>query len=135
MINRYKQLNGIALAYLGDAVYELYIREYLISKGYSKPSYLQHLSTHFVSAKAQAYLISEMNKNNLLNEEEKFYFKKGRNSKSYTKAKNTDVMTYRISTGFEAILGYLKLANKNKRLSYLISWCIKCIVKKDGCID
>ena len=53
----YRQLNGIALAYLGDAAYEVYIRQHLLTKGISKPTKLQHIATHYVSAKAQAALI------------------------------------------------------------------------------
>ena len=110
----YRQLNGIALAYLGDAAYEVYIRQHLLTKGISKPTKLQHIATHYVSAKAQ-----------LLSDEEWSYFKRGRNANSHTHAKNTSVMTYRISTGFEAVMGYLKLAGKEERLAELAQWCIK----------
>lgn len=103
-----KQLNGIALAYLGDAVYEVYVREHLLDRGLVRPSQLQKAAKSFVSAKAQAALIGEMETQNLLSEEEWDYFKRGRNAKSYTHAKHTDVVTYRISTGFEALFGYLK---------------------------
>ena len=61
----YRQLNGIALAYLGDAVYEVFIRQHLLSTGLSKPTKLQHIATHYVSAKAQAALIDLMKEDNL----------------------------------------------------------------------
>lgn len=121
----YRQLNGIALAYLGDAAYEVYIRQHLLTKGISKPTKLQHIATHYVSAKAQAALIALMKEDELLSDEEWSYFKRGRNANSHTHAKNTSVMTYRISTGFEAVMGYLKLAGKEKRLAELAQWCIK----------
>ncbi|KEQ21133.1 Mini-ribonuclease 3 [Limosilactobacillus reuteri] len=121
----YRQLNGIALAYLGDAAYEVYIRQHLLTKGISKPTKLQHIATHYVSAKAQAALIDLMKKNELLSDEEWSYFKRGRNANSHTHAKNTSVMTYRISTGFEAVMGYLKLAGKEERLAELAQWCIE----------
>ncbi|KEK15285.1 Mini-ribonuclease 3 [Limosilactobacillus reuteri] len=121
----YRQLNGIALAYLGDAAYEVYIRQHLLNKGISKPTKLQHIATHYVSAKAQAALIDLMKKDELLSDEEWSYFKRGRNANSHTHAKNTSVMTYRISTGFEAVMGYLKLAGKEERLAELAQWCIE----------
>lgn len=121
----YRQLNGIALAYLGDAAYEVYIRQHLLTKGISKPTKLQHIATHYVSAKAQAALIDLMKEDKLLSDEEWSYFKRGRNANSHTHAKNTSVMTYRISTGFEAVMGYLKLAGKEERLAELVQWCIK----------
>lgn len=121
----YRQLNGIALAYLGDAAYEVYIRQHLLTKGISKPTKLQHIATHYVSAKAQAALIELMKEDELLSDEEWSYFKRGRNANSHTHAKNTSVMTYRISTGFEAVMGYLKLAGKEERLAELAQWCIE----------
>lgn len=121
----YRQLNGIALAYLGDAAYEVYIRQHLLTKGISKPTKLQHIATHYVSAKAQAFLIDLMKEDELLSDEEWSYFKRGRNANSHTHAKNTSVMTYRISTGFEAVMGYLKLAGKEERLAELAQWCIE----------
>ena len=121
----YRQLNGIALAYLGDAAYEVYIRQHLLTKGISKPTKLQHIATHYVSAKAQAALIDLMKEDELLSDEEWSYFERGRNANSHTHAKNTSVMTYRISTGFEAVMGYLKLAGKEERLAELAQWCIE----------
>ena len=121
----YRQLNGISLAYLGDAAYEVYIRQHLLTKGISKPTKLQHIATHYVSAKAQAALIDLMKEDELLSDEEWSYFKRGRNANSHTHAKNTSVMTYRISTGFEAVMGYLKLAGKEERLAELAQWCIE----------
>ena len=121
----YRQLNGIALAYLGDAAYEVYIRQHLLTKGISKPTKLQQIATHYVSAKAQAALINLMKEDELLSDEEWSYFKRGRNANSHTHAKNTSVMTYRISTGFEAVMGYLKLAGKEERLAELAQWCIE----------
>lgn len=121
----YQQLNGIALAYLGDAVYEVFIRQHLLSKGLSKPTKLQRLATHYVSAKAQAALIELMKQADLLTAEEWAYFKRGRNANSHTHAKHTSVLTYRISTGFEALMGYLQLSGQQDRLAELAKWCIE----------
>lgn len=123
----YQQINGIALAYIGDAVWEVFVREHLLELGLTKPNKLQHTATHYVSAKAQAFLIAEMEQANLLTEEEWTFFKKGRNSKSHTSAKNTAVMTYRISTGFEALFGYLYTSEQDERLQKIAHWCIQTV--------
>jgi ribonuclease III family protein len=120
----YKQLNGIALAYLGDAAYEVYVRKHLLNLGITKPNRLQKTARKYVSAKAQAALIDLMNEDDVLTDEEKSVFKRGRNAKSYTHAKNTSVLTYRYSTGFEAIMGYLLLSGQKKRLEKISNWCI-----------
>ncbi|PTV35453.1 Mini-ribonuclease 3 [Limosilactobacillus fermentum] len=121
----YQQLNGIALAYLGDAVYEVFIRQHLLALGMSKPNRLQKKATNYVSAKAQAALILKMQEEDYLTEEEWAYYKRGRNANSYTHAKNTSVLTYRQSTGFEALFGYLQLAGQQERVAKLAAWCIK----------
>ena len=101
-------INGIALAFEGDAVYSLYIRRHLIFQGQTKPNQLHRLATRYVSAKAQASLIEKMLEQELLTEKELDIYKRGRNANSHTKAKNTDVITYKMSTGFEAVMGYSK---------------------------
>ncbi|HJF54066.1 MAG TPA: Mini-ribonuclease 3 [Limosilactobacillus coleohominis] len=121
----YRQLNGIALAYLGDAVYEVTVREHLLNLGMTKPNRLQKKATAYVSAKAQAGLIKLMEDQSLLTDEEWEFFKRGRNANSYTHAKHTSVLTYRISTGFEALMGYLQLSGQTERLAELCRWCIK----------
>ncbi len=127
----YRQLNGLALAYVGDAIYEVYIRDYLVAQGQTRPNQLHRMATHFVSAKAQAFLVQEMLAAELLTEEEEIFYRRGRNSKSHTSAKNADVTTYRISTGFEALLGYLHLTEQKERLEELIQWCIKKVNEKE----
>lgn len=119
------QLNGIALAYMGDSAYEVYVRAHLLEKGLTKPTRLQQVATHYVSAKAQAALIELMMAEDFLTEAEINIFKRGRNAKSYTKAKNTSVTTYRTSTGFEAVFGYLYLTQQQARVAELAQWCIQ----------
>lgn len=123
-------INGIALAYVGDAVYEVQIRDYLINKGLTKPNLLHQTATRFVSAKAQAYLIEELKQNNILSEAELTIFKRGRNAKSHSSAKNTDPAIYKISTGFEAIIGFLHLDNQQERVDEIIQFCIQTIENK-----
>lgn len=127
---RYDLLNGLALAYVGDAIYEVYIRTHLVEKGYTRPNQLHKTATHFVSAKAQAFLVNEMNEVSLLSEEEQGIYHRGRNAKSHTIAKNADVATYRMSTGFEAVFGYLHLLGRSDRLEELVDWCICRVEEK-----
>ena len=120
-------INGIALAFEGDAVYSMYIRRHLIFQGLTKPNQLHREATKFVSAKAQANLISLMLEEGILTEKEEDIYKRGRNANSHTKAKNTDIVTYRMSTGFEAVMGYLHMTEDIERLEELIDWCIRKI--------
>ena len=120
-------INGIALAFEGDAVYSMYIRRHLILKGMTKPNKLHQEATKYVSAKAQANLISLMIEEGILTEKEEDIYKRGRNANSHTKAKNTDIVTYRMSTGFEAVMGYLHMTEAIERLEELIDWCIRKI--------
>ena len=116
-------INGIALAFEGDAIYSTYIRKHLIFQGMTKPNQLHRKATMYVSAKAQAMLINMMLEAQLLTE------KRGRNTNSHTKAKNADVVTYRMSTGFEAVMGYLHMTEQIDRLEELIDWCIQAVEK------
>ncbi|HFI0787483.1 TPA: Mini-ribonuclease 3 [Streptococcus suis] len=120
-------INGIALAFEGDAVYSMYIRRHLIFKGLTKPNKLHGEANKYVSAKAQASLIVALLEAQQLNEKEEEIYRRGRNANSHTKAKNADIVTYRMSTGFEAVLGYLHMTNQFERLDELISWCIETI--------
>ncbi|UQS83947.1 Mini-ribonuclease 3 [Bombilactobacillus thymidiniphilus] len=121
----YQQLNGVTLAYLGDAVWEVYVRQHLLEQGLTKVNRLQQRATHFVSAKSQAALIALMQEQDYLTPTEAEVFKRGRNAKSYTHAKNTSVQTYNISTGFEAIFGYLQISQQTKRTREMAQWCIE----------
>lgn len=115
-------MNGLSLAYIGDAIYELEVRRHLLSLGLTKVNELQRRSKHYVSAKAHAALFEQMMATNILTDDELDYFKRGRNAKSHTKAKNTDVITYRISTGVEALFGYLYMSEQHERIIELMTW-------------
>lgn len=118
-------LNGTTLAFIGDAVFSLQIREYLVELGNQKPNTLQKLSVQYVSAKAQHKFLKTFLDNNILSEEEQLIVKRGRNSKTQTIAKNADVITYRNSTGFEALWGYLYLSKQEERLNELLDMILK----------
>ncbi|MGX7199534.1 Mini-ribonuclease 3 [Enterococcus nangangensis] len=119
-----KLLSGLTLAYVGDASYEIFVRKHLVLVGKTRPNQLHREATHYVSAKAQAFLMEEMLKADLLTAEEVGIYKRGRNAKSHTTAKNADVTTYRVATGFEALMGYLDLTGASARLAELAAWCI-----------
>lgn len=116
-------MNNLVLAYLGDAVFELYVREFLIQKGISKVKDLQKNAVEFVSAKAQAAILEKLINNNMLSDEEIDIVKRGRNAHSHN-SKSTDVQTYKKSTGLEALIGYLYLNNKS-RLNELMEVIVK----------
>ncbi|WP_226670984.1 Mini-ribonuclease 3 [Metabacillus litoralis] len=115
-----KLLNSLALAYVGDAVFEIYVRHHLLSKGNIRPNQLHNQAKRFVSAKAQASILHHLFSLELFSEEEEGVIRRGRNAKSGTIPKNTDVQTYRYSTAFEALLGYLYLEKSHDRLEEFI---------------
>lgn len=126
----FEHLNGLTLAYVGDAIYEIYVREFLVRRGIAKPNNLHRLSTQYVSAKAQAMVMQVMLDNAFLTDKEVEIYKRGRNTKSATSAKNTDILTYRVATGFEAVLGYLHLENQTERLEEMVTFCFDYIGEK-----
>ncbi|WP_159637712.1 Mini-ribonuclease 3 [Erysipelothrix anatis] len=113
------QLSGNVLAFIGDAVLSLQVRQHLVAQGITKTKQLQELSTRFVSAKSQALFMKNLLENDALTEEEMVMYKRGRNAKSTSIAKNADVTTYRIATGFEALWGYLYETQQTERLDRL----------------
>ncbi|PCD05269.1 ribonuclease III [Peribacillus simplex] len=127
-----KMLNSLALAYIGDAVYETYIRHHLIQKGAVKPNLLHKKATSFVAAKAQNKIIHFFLESNWLSEEESAVVRRGRNAKSGTVPKNTDVQTYRYSTAFEALMGFLYLSGRIERMEELIKKSIEYIEEEKG---
>lgn len=110
------ECSGRTLAFLGDAVWSLLVREYLISKGEGKGNDLQRKSTHYVSAKAQHEFYEILHEEGFLSEVEEEYYRRGRNSNSGSHPKNTDVLIYRSSTGFEAMIGGLWLDEDRERI-------------------
>ncbi len=128
-----KQLNALALAYMGDAVYERSIREHLLRSGRVKPNILHREATRYVSAKSQASVLKMMQESDFLTEEEAAVMRRGRNAKSGSVPKNTDVITYNLSSGFEAVIGYLELLGRTDRVEEFIKEAIKLIeMPKEG---
>lgn len=125
-----KQLNALALAYMGDGVYEQYVRHHLLMIGTIRPNALQREAIRYVSAKAQAQVIHRMFEMELFSEEEMAIIRRGRNAKSGSIPKNTDVATYRYSTAFEAVIGYLYLTDRKERMEEIIVKAISMIVEE-----
>lgn len=114
-------LNVLALAYLGDSIYELSIRKFLLEKNIVKVKELQEKSILYVSAKAQATFLKEMMDLNFFNAEELEIIKRARNHKSRA-SRSTDIVTYKYSTALEALLGYLYYQNKNARIDEIMNY-------------
>ena len=113
-------INVITLAYIGDAIYEIYIREKLIEQGIQKVEELQKEATKYVSAKGQANILNKLLEDNILTDEEIDIIKRGRNNKRSSHPKHTDIITYKLSTGFEALIGYLYLSKNILRLEEIL---------------
>lgn len=124
----YNLLNGSNLSYIGDAYYELEIRKYLISKNITKNKELIEMSIKFVSASAHAYIFENIKEE--LTEEEMVIFNRGRNATAKGHRKNINRKDHAISSGFEAVIGFLYLTEENIRLEYLIKKSIEIVENK-----
>lgn len=109
-------VNSLVLAYLGDAVYEEYVRMYLVEKKIGKVNDLQKESINYVSARRQAYFLDKILELSFLNDEEIDVVKRARNAKSHPNPKGCSVIEYKKATAIEALIGYLKLENKENRI-------------------
>lgn len=125
-----KLLNPLSLAYVGDAVLDQHVRTYIILKRQSKPNRLHQEAKRFVSAKSQAVTLEALIETKWFTEEEMDILKRGRNAKSYTKAKNTDVQTYRKSSALEAVIGFLYLEGQTERLHTLLDQIVKLVEER-----
>jgi len=117
------QLNGVTLAYMGDAIYEVLIREMLLKKGIQKVDNLHKEAIKFTSAIGQNKAVEAIR--DLLSEEEMGIFKRGRNASGDRKARNASVMEYRQATGLEALFGFLYLDKRFSRIYELLELIMK----------
>lgn len=118
-------INVLALAYIGDSVYEVYVRNYLIQSGFSKVDKLQKEAIKYVSAKSQSKFVMYLIENNMLNDDEIDVYMRARNHKNGRHPKNTDIITYKHSTGFEAIIGYLYLNDNFARIDEIFKFILE----------
>lgn len=121
-----RNLNPLQLALIGDGVYDIFIRSYILSKNSGLSPHKMHvIASSYVKAKSQANIIHELIKD--LEEEEVYIYKRGRNSKSGTMPKNADVRDYRMATGFEALIGYLYLIGNKQRIEFIFNKAIEIL--------
>ena len=124
----WKLYSPLTLAYLGDAVYEMVIRTICVKRTNMQTQKLHRKVTGYVSAKAQAKMMDALIGE--LTEEEESIYRRGRNSKPYTKAKNASMEEYLKATGFEALVGYLYLQKEYERMNALIAHGIEALQGK-----
>ncbi|WP_184311932.1 Mini-ribonuclease 3 [Anaerosolibacter carboniphilus] len=121
-------ISPLVYAYIGDAVYEVYIRDYIINKYGGNVNTLHKIATRFVKAAAQAAAVHGLE--HQLSEEEWSVIKRGRNQKSGSVPKNANLADYRYATGFEALIGYLYLMDKHERIEEIVEKAIAIIEEK-----
>ena len=121
-----RSFSPLTLAYIGDAVYEIVIRTIIVEKGNAPVNKLHHKASSLVKAVAQKAAMEKILP--LLTKEEEAVYKRGRNDKSYTSAKNASVIDYRIATGFEALMGFLYLMGRNERMLELVKIAVNNLV-------
>ena len=116
-------MSPLVWAYMGDDVYEQFIREYVIRQGLCKNGLLHKKSIKYVSAKGQSQILKEIE--DFLTDEEKDIVRRGRNSNPHSTAKNADIVEYKYATGFEALIGWLYLNEKEERLEEILKKCVE----------
>ena len=118
------EINVLVLAYLGDTIYENYVRKFLIGKGIANVNDLQQEAVNYVSAKNQASFLKKMIDDNFLTEEEIRIIKRARNYKTTSHPKNCDIITYKYATGLESLIGYLSLENMGNRIDEIMNFIL-----------
>lgn len=122
-------LNPLQLALIGDGVYELFIRNYILANNVDLSAHKIHVKAiGYVKAKSQSTIMHSLEDE--LTEAESYIFKRGRNTKSATVPKNADVRDYRMATGFEALVGYLHLIGAHERLEYIFNRAVTVELNK-----
>ena len=118
-------INIIVLAYLGDAIYENYVRRYLINKGINNVKDLQEESVNYVSALGQSKYVKELMDNGFFDEEEISVIMRARNNSNNRHPKNCDIISYKYATGLEAVIGYLDFCGKNERIDEIMNYILR----------
>lgn len=127
-----RSYSPLALAYIGDGVFDLIIRSFVINKGNVQVNKMHRHTSNIVKAQTQAQMAEKLAP--LLNPEEEGFYKRGRNAKSHTTAKNASVGDYCKATGFEALVGYLYLTGQNERLMELMKIALTEIGEIKECV-
>lgn len=123
-----EMMSPLIWAYMGDAVYEQFIREHLINQGILKNGAYHKKAIKYVSANAQVKILKKLE--DFLTDEEKDIVRRGRNTNPHSHAKNADIVDYKYATGLEALIGYLFLTKQNERLNEIMQLCSKIVEDK-----
>ena len=119
-------INTTALSFLGDAVYEVYIRKHVLEKGQQKADRMHRLAVKYVRAESQAKAVRRLMEG-FLTEEEMALVKRARNHKTSARSRSADVLTYKMATAFEALVGFLSLGEDRERLEQVVFQAVKII--------
>lgn len=119
-----REINVLVLAYLGDTIYENYVRKFLIKKGIANVNSLQKEAIAYVSAKSQAAFLTKMIDDGFLTDEEVVVVKRARNYKTTSHPKSCDIVTYKYATGLESLIGYLDLENRRERIDEIMKFIL-----------
>lgn len=118
-------INAIVLAYLGDGIYENYVRKFLINKGINNVKLLQEESIKYVSAINQAKYVRQLIEDNKFKEEEIAVIMRARNNSNNRHPKNCDIISYKYATGLEAVIGYLDIIGNHDRINELMNYILR----------
>ncbi len=125
-----KMLPPLVLAYIVDSVFELFIREKLVSSGIRNVHKLHVNAITYVRAKSQSFMVHELA--DILTPDEQEIVRRGRNANTHTHPKNADISDYRYATGFESLIGYLYLTNQTERMSHILERSFELMNKEKG---
>ena len=125
-----EQMQALALAYIGDSIYDIMSREYVMKNHLGKINDLHRTVSTLVSARAQASFMKELLENDILTDIEESIYIRGKNQKNNSKAKNSSIMEYKLSTGLEAVFGYLYLEKNFERLEEMFNYIINLYEEK-----
>ena len=125
-----EQMQALTLAYIGDSIYDIMSREYVMKNHLGKINDLHRTVSTLVSARAQASFMKDILENNILTDIEESIYIRGKNQKNNSKAKNASIMEYKLATGLEAVFGYLYLEKNFERLEEMFNYIINLYEEK-----
>ena len=121
-----RQINTTALAFMGDAVYEVYVRKHVMETGQTNADRLHQMAVPYVRAKGQAQAVKTM-LTGFLSEEESALVRRARNRRTISKPKNADIIDYKMATAFVALIGFLYLSGEESRLEEVMAEAVRII--------
>ena len=125
-----EQMQALVLAYIGDSIYDIMSREYVMKNHLGKINDLHRTVSTLVSARAQASFMKNILENNILTDIEESIYSRGKKQKNNSKAKNASIMEYKLATGLEAVFGYLYLEKNFERLEEMFNYIINLYEEK-----